>query len=132
MYSKSRAKGFPEEVKRRIMIGTYALSAGYYDAYYRKAQKVRTLIKQDFDNVFRSVDVLATPVSPFPAFGIGEKIDDLLAMYLADVFAAPVALAGVPAVSVPAGETEKGLPIGLQLIGPRMGEEVVLQIANAV
>jgi aspartyl-tRNA(Asn)/glutamyl-tRNA(Gln) amidotransferase subunit A len=131
-YAKSRAQGFPDEVKRRIMIGTYALSAGYYDAYYRKAQKVRTLIIQDFTKVFETVDVLITPTSPFPAFKIGEKKDDVLAMYLADIFVSPAAVAGVPAISVPAGETKKGLPIGLQVIGPRMGEEKVLQVASII
>ncbi|MBU0596562.1 Asp-tRNA(Asn)/Glu-tRNA(Gln) amidotransferase subunit GatA [Patescibacteria group bacterium] len=129
-YSKSRAQGFPEEVKRRIMIGTYALSAGYYDAYYKKAQKVRTLIKQDFEEVFGLVDVLITPTSPFPAFKIGEKKDDVLAMYLADVFVAPASLAGLPAISVPAGKTKSGLPVGLQMIGPRMGEQIVFNLAS--
>ena len=103
VYAKSRAVGFPEEVKRRIMIGTYALSAGYYDAYYRKAQKVRTLIIQDFNRVFEQVDILLTPVSPFPAFGIGEKKDDVLAMYLVDVMLIPASVSGMPAISIPAG-----------------------------
>src|SRR3989338_6752560 len=129
-YARSRAQGFPEEDKRRIMIGTYALSAGYYDAYYRKAQRVRTLIKQDFEKVFEEVDVLLTPTSPFPAFGIGEKANDPLAMYLADIFVSPSAVAGMPALSVPAGETKAGLPVGVQVIGPRMGEAAVLQIGG--
>ena len=129
-YVKSRAQGFPDEVKRRIMIGTYALSSGYYEAYYRKAQKVRTLICQDFTNVFENVDVLLTPTSPFPAFGIGEKKDDVLAMYLADIFAAPAALAGVPALSVPAGMTKVGLPVGMQIIGPRLREDMVLRVGH--
>ena len=129
-YARSRAQGFPEEVKRRIMIGTYTLSAGYYDAYYRKAQRVRTLIKQDFEKVFEEVDVLLTPTSPFPAFGIGEKANDPLAMYLADIFVSPSAVAGMPALSVPAGETKAGLPVGVQVIGPRMGEAAVLQIGG--
>ena len=128
VYAKSRAQGFPEEVKRRIMIGTYALSAGYYDAYYRKAQKVRTLIRQDFDRVFGQVDLLVTPTSPFPAFKIGEKKDDVLAMYLADIFTAPAPIAGIPALSVPAGKTKAGLPIGLQIIGPRLKEQNVLSL----
>jgi aspartyl-tRNA(Asn)/glutamyl-tRNA(Gln) amidotransferase subunit A len=131
-YAKSRAQGFPEEVKRRIMIGTYALSAGYYDAYYRKAQKVRTLIKQDFDQVFDTVDVLITPTSPFPAFDIGVKKDDVLAMYLADIFLSPSSLAGVPALSVNAGMSESGLPIGMQIIGNRMDEGVVLGVGQCI
>ncbi len=130
VYAKTRADGFPEEVKRRIMIGTYALSAGYYDAYYRKAQKVRTLIIKDFERVYESVDVLITPTSPFPAFKIGEKANDVLAMYLADVFVAPASVAGIPAISVPAGKTKAGLPVGLQVIGPRLAESQVLQLAN--
>ena len=129
-YARSRAQGFPEEVKRRIMVGTYALSAGYYDAYYRKAQRVRTLIKQDFEKVFEQVDVLVTPTAPYPAFGVDEKKDDILAMYLADVFEVPASVAGVPALSVPAGDTKTGLPVGVQVIGPRMGEEVVLQVGG--
>ena len=131
-YAKSRANGFPEEVKRRIIIGTYALSAGYYDAYYRKAQKVRTLIKQDFENVFKKVDALVTPTAPYPAFAIGAKKDDILAMYLADVFEVPASLAGVPALSLPAGNTEAGLPVGLQVIGPRLKEETVLMVGNNI
>jgi len=128
VYAKSRGKGFPEEVKRRIMIGTYALSAGYYDAYYRKAQKVRTLIIQDFEQVFQDVDVLLTPTSPYPAFNIGEKASDPLAMYLADVFVGPAAVAGIPGLSVNAGKTKSGLPVGLQIMGPRLKEEKVLNV----
>lgn len=127
-YARSRAQGFPEEVKRRIMIGTYALSAGYYDAYYRKAQRVRTLIIEDFNRVFEEVDVLLTPTSPFPAFKIGEKANDVLAMYLADVFAAPPSIAGLPGLSIPVGKTKSGLPVGMQIIGPRLKESVVLQM----
>ncbi len=130
LYAKSRAVGFPEEVKRRILIGTYALSAGYYDAYYKKAQQVRTLIRKDFDEVFKIVDALITPTSPFPAFGIGEKANDPIAMYLADVLVAPAGVAGVPALSVPAGATKAGLPIGVQIIGPRLKEEVVLNVGR--
>jgi aspartyl-tRNA(Asn)/glutamyl-tRNA(Gln) amidotransferase subunit A len=130
IYAQSRANGFTEEVKRRIMIGTYALSAGYYDAYYRKAQKVRTLIVQDFDRVFEDVDVLFTPTSPFPAFGIGEKKDDVLAMYLADVFTVSASIAGLPALSVNAGFSKTGLPIGMQIIGPRMREDLVLNVGH--
>jgi len=106
------------------------LSAGYYDAYYKKAQRVRTLIIKDFEEVFRKVDVLITPTSPFPAFGLGEKKDDILAMYLADVFAVPASLAGVPALSVPTGFTKSKLPIGTQIIGPRLREDLVLRIGN--
>ncbi len=130
-YANSRRDGFPNEVKRRIMIGTYALSAGYYDAYYRKAQKVRTKIRQDFDTVFGAqVDVILTPTTPTPAFGVGEKSNDPLAMYLADVFVSPSALAGLPSLSVPVGKTSSGLPIGAQLIGPMMGESVVLFLGH--
>lgn len=132
VYANSRAKGFPEEVKRRIMVGTYCLSAGYYDAYYRKAQKVRTLIRQDFDRVFETVDALITPTSPFPAFGIGEKKDDILAMYAADVFVGPAAVAGIPGLSIPGGKTLDGLPIGVQLLGPRMAEESLLKLGHHV
>lgn len=132
LYAASRAAGFPEEVKRRILIGTYALSAGYYDAYYKKAQKVRTLIKKDFDDVFKKVDVLVTPTSPFPAFGIGEKLEDPLAMYLADVMVSPAAVAGVPALSVPAGKTVSGLPIGVQMIGARLNESMILRVGRAL
>ncbi len=132
VYAKSRSQGFPEEVKRRIMIGTYALSAGYYDTYYRKAQKVRTLIIEDFNKVFSKVDLLVTPTSPFPAFDIGEKENDVLAMYLADVLTAPVVIAGIPAISVPVGKTNEGLPVGMQIIGSRLEEVKVLQLANQI
>lgn len=131
-YALSRAQGFPEEVKRRIMIGTYALSAGYYDAYYKKAQRVRTLLIQDFVNAFEQVDVLVTPTSPFPAFGLGEKSHDVLAMYLADVMVSPGAVAGIPGISIPVGTTEAGLPVGLQVMGPRLGESHVLSIAHSI
>jgi len=130
MYAQSRAQGFPEEVKRRILIGTYALSAGYYDAYYKKAQTVRTLIKKDFDDVFKKVDALITPTSPFPAFGVGEKQNDPLAMYMADVMVSPAAVAGMPALSVPSGKNSAGLPVGVQIIGSRLKEEIVLKIGN--
>lgn len=128
-YANARAEGFPDEVKRRIMIGTYSLSAGYYDKYYKKAQKVRTLIKQDFEQVFDEVDAILSPTSPFPAFDLGEKQDDVMAMYLADKYVIPAALAGIPAVSVPSGKTSDGLPVGAQVIGPRLEEETVLSIA---
>jgi len=130
LYAMSRASGFPEEVKRRILIGTYALSAGYYDAYYKKAQKVRTLIKKDFEKVFEEVDILITPTSPFPAFTLGEKQNDPLQMYLADVMLSPAAVAGYPALSVPTGFTKNGLPIGTQLIGNKLEEGLLLQIGR--
>ncbi|MBN1429853.1 MAG: Asp-tRNA(Asn)/Glu-tRNA(Gln) amidotransferase subunit GatA [Anaerolineae bacterium] len=130
-YCQTREAGFGPEVKRRIMLGTYALSAGYYDAYYLKAQKVRTLIKQDFDAAFGQVDVIACPVSPTTAFRIGEKVDDPLRMYLSDVFTLAVNLAGNCGISVPCGFDENGLPIGLQIIGPAFGEERILQTAHA-
>lgn len=130
MYYKTRAEGFGPEVKRRIMIGTYALSAGYYDAYYLRALKVRTLIKQDFDKAFQSCDVLISPTSPTIAFKIGEKADDPLSMYLSDIATIPVNLAGLPAISIPCGQ-DKGLPIGLQLIGRAFDEETLLRTAYA-
>ncbi len=132
LYAQSRADGFHEEVKRRILIGTYALSAGYYDAYYRKAQQVRTLIRRDFDLVFGEVDALITPTSPFPAFGLGEKSTDPLALYLADIMVSPAGVAGVPAISVPAGETKSGLPVGVQIIADRLQEEKIFQIARQI
>ncbi len=127
VYKKTRAKYLGEEVKRRIMLGTYTLSAGYYEAYYKKAQEVRTLIKQDFENVFfkGKVDLLITPTAPHPAFKLGEKTSDPLAMYLEDIFTVPVNVAGLPAISIPAGKSPDGLPIGVQLIGPWMGEEIL-------
>lgn len=130
-YRETRGAGFGPEVKRRIMLGTYALSAGYYDAYYLKAQKVRTLIKQDFDEAFKTVDVIACPVSPTTAFRIGERVDDPLQMYLSDVFTLAVSLAGVCGISVPCGFDGSGLPIGLQIIGPAFGEERILHVAYA-
>jgi aspartyl-tRNA(Asn)/glutamyl-tRNA(Gln) amidotransferase subunit A len=126
---QSRSEGFGAEVKRRIMLGTYALSSGYYDAYYLKAQKVRTLIQQDFIEAFKSVDLLLTPVAPTPAFRIGEKTADPLQMYLSDIFTIPVNLAGICGISVPAGMSSNGLPIGLQLLGRPFGEETILQAA---
>lgn len=130
MYCSTRREGFGPEVKRRIMIGTYALSAGYYDAYYRKAQQVRTLVVRDFQAAFRDVDVLAAPTTPAPAFRLGEKLDDPLAMYLADVYTIPVNLAGLPAISIPCGFAE-GLPVGLQLIGRHFEEAVLFKVAYA-
>jgi aspartyl-tRNA(Asn)/glutamyl-tRNA(Gln) amidotransferase subunit A len=131
MMSKSRDEGFGAEVKRRIMLGTYALSSGYYDAYYLKAQKVRTLIMQDFLKAFEKVDVILTPVAPTPAFRIGEKTSDPLQMYLSDIFTIPVNLAGTCGLSVPAGMSSEGLPIGLQLIGRPFGEETIIRAGYA-
>ncbi len=130
MYVNSRTQGFGEEVKRRIMLGTYVLSSGYYEAYYLKAQKVRTLVKKDFDNVFEKVDVLCGPVAPTTAFKIGEKIDDPLTMYLTDIYTVSVNLAGLPGISVPCGTDSKGLPVGLQIIGKAFDEGKILQVAD--
>jgi len=132
MYQRSRAEGFGEEVKRRIMIGTYCLSAGYYDAYYEKAQKVRTLIKDDFGKAFSKYDVLISPTSPTTAFKIGEKVDDPLMMYLSDICTIPVNLAGLPAISIPVGLSGEGLPIGLQIIGDVLREDNVLRAAYSL
>lgn len=129
-YMNTRSEGFGDEVKRRIMLGTYALSSGYYDAYYKKAQKVRTLIKQDFDKAFENFDVIVGPTTPTPAFKIGEIIDDPLTMYANDILTIPVNLAGVPAISVPCG-FEGGLPLGLQIIGNYFDEETVYRVADA-
>ncbi|RCW44146.1 Asp-tRNA(Asn)/Glu-tRNA(Gln) amidotransferase subunit GatA [Paenibacillus prosopidis] len=130
LYRKSRSHGFGPEVKRRIMLGTYALSSGYYDAYYLKAQKVRTLIKQDFDQVFSQYDLIIGPTAPTPAFRIGEQVGDPLTMYLNDICTIPVSLAGIPAISIPCGSAE-GLPIGLQIIGKPFDESTVLRAAHA-
>ena len=131
MYMKTRDEGFGSEVKRRIMLGTYVLSAGYYDAYYRKAQQVRTLIKRDFDKAFEKVDAILTPTTPTPAFSIGEKTQDPLQMYLSDIFTISVNLAGIPAISIPCGFTEGELPVGLQILGKHFDEERILQAAYA-
>lgn len=131
VYCASRQEGFGDEVKRRIMLGTYALSSGYYDAYYLKALKVRTLIRQDFENAFEQVDAIACPVSPTPAIRIGERIDDPLAMYLLDVYTVSANLTGVPAISLPCGFNDAGLPIGLQLMAPPFAEDRLLRIAHA-
>jgi aspartyl-tRNA(Asn)/glutamyl-tRNA(Gln) amidotransferase subunit A len=132
MYSATRGQGFGKEVRRRIMIGTYVLSAGYYDAYYKKAQRVRTLISQDFDNAFHSVDALLTPTTPGAAFPIGEKEDDPISMYLNDVFTVPASLAGLPAISVPVGSNKNGLPLGLQIIGRPFDEGSVFRLGQAL
>jgi aspartyl-tRNA(Asn)/glutamyl-tRNA(Gln) amidotransferase subunit A len=131
VFVQSRSEGFGDEVKRRIMLGTYALSSGYYDAYYLKAQKVRTLIKRDFDNVFEKFDLILGPTAPTPAFRIGAQINDPLTMYLNDIFSIPVNLAGVPAISLPCGKSTEGMPIGLQLIGKAFDESTVLRAAHA-
>ena len=129
MYEKTRSEGFGDEVKRRIMIGTYVLSSGYYDAYYLKAQKVRKLIKSDFDTAFDKVDAILTPSTPTSAFKIGEKTHDPVSMYLNDIFTVPVNLAGLPAISIPGGHDEKGFPLGLQIIGKAFEEQTILNIA---
>jgi aspartyl-tRNA(Asn)/glutamyl-tRNA(Gln) amidotransferase subunit A len=131
MYARTRERGFGPEVKRRIMLGTYVLSAGYYEAYYLKAQQVRTLILRDYEYAFDRVDVVAMPTSPTPAFKIGERVADPLQMYLADVFTVSANLAGLPAISVPCGFTRDRLPIGLQLTGRRFDEATILRIADA-
>jgi aspartyl-tRNA(Asn)/glutamyl-tRNA(Gln) amidotransferase subunit A len=132
MYRRSRDEGFGAEVKRRIMLGTYALSSGYYDAYYLKAQRVRTLLARDFEEAFRKVDAIVTPTAPTPAFKLGEKAGDPLAMYLADIFTVTADLAGIPGISVPCGQSSSGLPIGLQVLGKHFDEGTVLRVAQAV
>jgi len=132
LYEKSRAEGFGAEVQRRILIGTYVLSAGYYDAYYSRAQKLRTLIKRDFEQAFERCDVLLTPATPGPAFGVGEKTADPVSMYLQDVFTVTVNLAGLPGLSVPAGLSDNGLPLGLQLIGKAFDEGTILRAGKAI
>jgi aspartyl-tRNA(Asn)/glutamyl-tRNA(Gln) amidotransferase subunit A len=132
MYRESRDQGFGAEVKRRIMLGTYALSSGYYDAYYLKAQRVRTLLTRDFEAAFQAVDAIVTPTAPTPAFKLGEKADDPLSMYLADIYTVTADLAGVPGISVPCGQSRSGLPIGLQVLGRHFDESTVLRVAEAV
>ena len=129
-YMETRAQGFGREVKRRIMLGTYVLSAGYYDEYYGRAQKVRALIRNDFQNTFNNIDVILSPVSPAPAFKIGEKTEDPLQMYLEDIFTAPVKIAGIPAISLPAGFSKKGLPIGIQFIASWFREDLLFEIGK--
>ena len=131
MYRKTREEGFGAEVKRRIMLGTYVLSAGYYDAYYRKAQQVRTLIRNDFLNAFKNCDAIITPTAPTPAFALGEKVDDPLAMYLNDIYTVTANLAGIPGLSVPCGLSSERLPIGFQLLGPYWSEPALLRLAHA-
>ena len=129
MYEETRSKGFGDEAKRRIMLGTYALSSGYYDAYYLRGQKVRTLIKNDLDEVFKDCDVIMTPTSPTVAFKVGEKVSDPLSMYLSDIYTIPANLAGIPAISIPCGFSQSGLPIGLQLMGKAFDEEMLLRVS---
>ena len=130
IYIKSRSKGFGAEVKRRIMLGTYVLSAGYYDAYYRKGQKVRRLIKEDFDKAFKQVDCLIAPTSPTTSFKAGDKMDDPLQMYLSDIYTTSINLAGIPGMSIPCGQDHQGLPIGMQILGPQFGESAILRVAD--
>ena len=130
MYAESRSTGFGPEVMRRILLGTYVLSAGYYDAYYRKAQQVRTLITRDYERAFASVDVVAMPTAPTTAFRLGEKVEDPLQMYLADVFTVSANLSGLPAISVPSGRDAAGLRIGLQLAAPAFAETTLLRAAG--
>jgi aspartyl-tRNA(Asn)/glutamyl-tRNA(Gln) amidotransferase subunit A len=131
MYRHTRGEGFGAECKRRIMLGTYVLSAGYYDAYYLKAQKVRALIARDFARAFSEVDAIVAPVSPFPAFKLGEKIDDPLAMYLSDIYTITGSLAGIPCMSVPCGKTAEGLPVGMQILAKHFDEPTMFRLADA-
>jgi aspartyl-tRNA(Asn)/glutamyl-tRNA(Gln) amidotransferase subunit A len=131
MYQRSRSTGFGSEVKRRIMVGTYALSSGYYDAYYGRAMKVRTLIKRDYDQAFQNVDAFLTPVSPTAAFKIGEKVNDPIAMYLSDIYTVTANLAGIPSLSLPCGFTATGLPVGLQIMARQFDESTILKLAHS-
>jgi aspartyl-tRNA(Asn)/glutamyl-tRNA(Gln) amidotransferase subunit A len=131
MYRNTRGEGFGAEVKRRIMLGTYVLSHGYYDAYYLKAQKVRTLIARDFAHAFESVDAIVAPVSPYPAFRLGEKVNDPVAMYLSDIYTITGSLAGIPCMSVPCGTTSEGLPVGLQILCKHFDELKMFRLADA-
>ena len=130
MYAATRGQGFGREVRRRILLGTYALSAGYYDAYYLRAMKVRTLVRKDFDDALARADAVLLPTTPTPPFKLGEKVDDPLAMYLNDVFSIPASLAGAPALSFPAGQTRANLPIGMQLVGRPFEEGTLLRVAR--
>ena len=129
IYRNSRSEGFGKEVKRRILLGTYVLSAGYYDAYYKKAQKVRTLIKKEFENAFKKYDVILTPTAPTTAFDIGSKIEDPLSMYLMDIYTVPINIAGVPAISIPCGQGDDGMPMGMQLIAKHFNEDMLYRFA---
>ncbi len=130
VYAKSKGQGFGKEVRRRLLLGTYILSHGYYDAYYNKALKVRDMIKEELLNIFKDVDVLITPTVPFPAFKLGEKMDDPIAMYMCDIFSAPANLAGIPAISIPSGKTVDGLPLGLQITAPYLREDILFSIGK--
>ncbi|MBT3766503.1 MAG: Asp-tRNA(Asn)/Glu-tRNA(Gln) amidotransferase subunit GatA, partial [Rhodospirillales bacterium] len=132
MYENTRAEGFGDEVRRRILIGAYVLSVGFYDAYYLKAQRVRALIAQDFEKAFKDVDVILTPTAPSAAFGIGEKMDDPIAMYLNDVYTVPTSMAGLPGISIPGGLDGDGLPLGLHLIGKPFDEETMFRSAGVL
>ena len=132
MYRRTRDEGFGPEVKRRILLGTYVLSAGYYDAYYRKGQQVRTLLTQDFNQAFAKVDALVCPVTPAPAFRFGEKTDDPLQMYLEDIYSVAASLAGICGMSVPVGATSHGLPVGVQVLGKHFDEATVLRVGAAI
>jgi aspartyl-tRNA(Asn)/glutamyl-tRNA(Gln) amidotransferase subunit A len=132
MYKLSREEGFGPEVKRRILLGTYALSAGYYDAYYKKAQQVRRILAEEFLTAFEGVDAIVTPTAPTAAFKLGEKTDDPLAMYLADIYTVTASLAGICGVTVPCGATSAGLPVGMQVLGPHFGEGMAFRVARAV
>ena len=132
MYENTRSEGFGDEVKRRIMIGTYVLSSGYYEAYYLKAQKIRRLIKNDFDEAYKSVDAILTPSTPSSAFKIGDKTDDPVSMYLNDIFTVPVNLSGLPAISIPAGKDKNNYPLGLQFIGKAFEEQNLLDISYSM
>ncbi len=131
LYKETRAQGFGDEVKRRIMLGTYSLSSGTYDAYYKKAQQARTLIKNDYEKIFANYDVIIGPTTPTPAFKIGENVDDPMTMYANDILTIPINLAGVPAISIPCGFGENDLPLGLQIIGKHFDEETIYRIAHA-
>jgi aspartyl-tRNA(Asn)/glutamyl-tRNA(Gln) amidotransferase subunit A len=131
MLASTRGEGFGREVKRRVLLGTFALSSGYYDAYYGRAQRVRAAMRREMDQVFERVDLLLTPTTPTAAFGLGEKLEDPLAMYLSDVLTVSANLCGVPALSMPCGRTADGLPIGLQFMAPRFGEETLFRAARA-
>ena len=132
MYAETRSRGFGAEVKRRILLGTFVLSAGYHDAYYGRAQCVRTLLRRDFQRAFAEVDVVIGPTTPSTAFALGEKVDDPLAMYLNDVFTVTANLTGLPGISIPCGQDADGLPIGLQIVGPALGERSILRMARVV
>ncbi|MFN4132385.1 MAG: amidase family protein, partial [Caldimicrobium sp.] len=132
LYKKSRSEGFGKEVKRRIMLGTYVLSAGYYDAYYLKASKVRTLIREDFEKAFKEVDLILTPTTPTPPFKLGEKITDPLQMYLSDIFTIPANLAGLPAISLPIGLSKDGLPLAVQIMGKAFKDELTLALSYQI